>query len=1202
MNCLRLMFGVIAIATTMVMWTSDGFAEAVRVRVSQGSDFGRIVFHWERPVSHEVIHQGRALTVRFGRPISASYQRVLGVLADYIDRIQPGSDGRSVTFHLTGAYETFGFDSGNAIIVEVARIENPQPIETTESASTVVSSRTTKIAAQSVPASDIPKIRVRTGVHDTYTRMVFDWPNQVTYAVQQSGGVVTVRFGAAAQLLIQRLQKDPPPLVGGLRARPGDKETVLTMAVPKTSRVKHFLSGSKIVLDVQRPTGTDEIAALPPEQQQQAAAPKVSPVSPPAPKSDGQAQEAGRVSGNTTPSKPPEAKVPAAAPAKTAVAGEPSAAVEKPKAAAAAQETSGQATGSDTKAIAAPQAAETASGAAAAPVALRPVSVERAPVPKKGEAGADNAGTGDKAADSAEKPASAGVRFKFDWDEPVAAAVFRRVGYIWVIFDKAGKIDVQSLLQAGGNIIQSIDQAPSPKATVLRIKVSSRINPKLSRDGLSWIIEFGVREPSVATPVEIKAQPNSPVGARIFLPVPEPGQPVGITDPAVGDNLVVVPVIPLGHGVQRAYTYSQVKLLPSAQGIVIQPLVDDLRIRPLRQGVELTSGGKLALSAVSADIAASAKLSASRPLTKILELDKWELPSLAKFTSQKQELQLEIAASRGEQRELKRFNLVRFYFANQFAAETLGVLGQIKLDRPKAEDQPEFRLIRGGASYLMGRLSDAAADFTHESLDGKDEANFWRAAVVAASGDMLAAAPELKRTGVVTQKYPRALKLLMGTLVADAAVEIGDIKTAKAFVEALKALKPHEAQLAAIEFVEGRLLDLGGDSDGAITKWEAVQEMRNRTMRAKATIARMELLLKLERMPIKEAIEELEKLRFAWRGDDFEFDLLRRLGGLYLDEGIYRNGLQALRQAATYFRDNEAAPQVTQQMADIFNMLYLDDGADAMPAVTAIAVYEEFKELTPAGAKGDEMIRKLADRLADVDLLDQAAEILEGQIRFRLNGVLKSEVGARLAIVYLLARRYDRAFAALDATTTPGQPEALTSQRRHLRARALMGLSRRDDALALLKPDKATDADLLRSEIYWNAGDWANASTNLRKIVRASGAKKDEPVTPDQAQKVLNYSISLVLSGNERGLARVRREYGPAIQTTQLKDAFQLVSAPTALGLISPGSVISRVKLAENFKTFMSEYKKRLQEQGLSGVTAQKTADAEAKEPDTKGG
>ena len=49
-------------------------------------------------------------------------------------------------------------------------------------------------------------------------------------------------------------------------------------------------------------------------------------------------------------------------------------------------------------------------------------------------------------------------------------------------------------------------------------------------------------------------------------------------------------------------------------------------------------------------------------------------------------------------------------------------------------------------------------------------------------------------------------------------------------------------------------------------------------------------------------------------------------------------------------------------------------------------MFYEFRELTPIGRRGDEMIRRLADRLVAVDLLDQASELLQYQIDQRLEG------------------------------------------------------------------------------------------------------------------------------------------------------------------------------------------------------------------------
>lgn len=1157
----------------LLLWTLGGAmpatAEPVGVRAARTNDYGRIVFVWQAPVTHDLEVAKRRLTVRFGRPLEASYQRVLGALSAYIDAAEPGADGRSVTFRLAGEFDAYSFDSGRTVIVEIAKPAPVKAAPTPARAESSVAVVRRQVAAQEAASGSLAKIAVRTGQHADYSRIVFDWRDAVKYSLTNTGGVVRITFERAADLQVAAINQNPPPFVGGIRARARGDGTVVTLTVPKSSRIKHFLSGPKLVVDIRRPTGDEEVVALPPDDAPAASASAASPA-------------------------------PTAAPVKPAVASQ---ALAAPKAAPkAAPETAAK------TASAAPEATEQASASAAQstrqtaaqatpaaqpgqPVALTPATIkpgqQQAPIKPDANVGPD----GKPLEPPPPVDPSTGVKLRFDWDEPVAAAVFRRVGYVWVIFDKATRIDTAALLRAGGQIIRAIDQAQTPQGTVLRIATLRDVNPSMAREGLSWIMEFRRQDMRPATPIEVKAQPDSPVGARVFLPVPEPGKPIGITDPLVGDNLVVVPVIPLGHGVAEAYNYPQLEVLPSAQGVVVRAKIDDLRVRPLRQGIELTSGTTLAISSVSDDVAAGAKLAAMKPLEKLLDLESWELKGLADFNKRKQALQEDLVQSQAPQREAKRMDLARFYFSNGFHAEALGILSRLQAERPAIADDGEFRLIRGAVNYFFGRLSDAAADLSHASLDGNDEANFWRASVIAASGDLLAAAAELRRTGGLTRAYPKALKMPMGTLVAEAAIEIGDIKTAKAFIEALTAAKPSESQKAQLDFVEGKLLNVGGDVDGAIAKWEAVLETRNRPARARATVARLDLMLKLERMSPKEAIAELEKLRYAWRGDEFEFRLLRRLGGLYLDEGIYRNGLEALRQAATYYRENEEAPQVTEQMADVFSRLYLGEAADSMPAVTAIAVYREFKELTPAGAKGDEMIRKLADRLAGVDLLEQAAEILEGQIRFRLSGPLKAEVGARLAVIHLLARQYDRALAALEATNEPGIDAALASQRRHLRARAMMSAGQQPQALELLKRDKEPDADMLRAEIFWKDGDWANASKALRQVAQASGAVKEKPLSAEQATNILNYAISLTLSGNERGLSRVRRDFGRAMEATVLKDAFRLVTAPTALGLIAPDSVAQRVKLAENFKTFLGEYKRRLKEKGLSGLT-ERTADA----------
>ena len=60
-----------------------------------------------------------------------------------------------------------------------------------------------------------------------------------------------------------------------------------------------------------------------------------------------------------------------------------------------------------------------------------------------------------------------------------------------------------------------------------------------------------------------------------------------------------------------------------------------------------------------------------------------------------------------------------------------------------------------------------------------------------------------------------------------------------------------------------------------------------------------------------EAIARLERLRFAWRGDDLELDILNKLGASYMKAHNYAEGFNTIRQAA------ERTAAITQQTARV---------------------------------------------------------------------------------------------------------------------------------------------------------------------------------------------------------------------------------------------------------------------------------------------
>ena len=122
------------------------------------------------------------------------------------------------------------------------------------------------------------------------------------------------------------------------------------------------------------------------------------------------------------------------------------------------------------------------------------------------------------------------------------------------------------------------------------------------------------------------------------------------------------------------------------------------------------------------------------------------------------------------------------------------------------------------------------------------------------------------------------------------------------------------------------------------------------------------------------AIDALEHLRFRWRGDVLELKTLRKLASLYFAKQSWRDGLHTLRIAAQNFPNEDMARKAQDDMRAAFETLFIKGRADKIPPVQALSIFYDFIDLTPIGPDGDEMIRRMSERLVAVDLLGPAAD------------------------------------------------------------------------------------------------------------------------------------------------------------------------------------------------------------------------------------
>ena len=275
-----------------------------------------------------------------------------------------------------------------------------------------------------------------------------------------------------------------------------------------------------------------------------------------------------------------------------------------------------------------------------------------------------------------------------------------------------------------------------------------------------------------------------------------------------------------------------------------------------------------------------------------------------------------------------------------------------------------------------------------------------------------------------------------------------------------------------------------------------------------------------------ELLRELETLSVIWRGDAIEVKTLNMMAQIYAETGRFANSLSAAKTATRLQPNSELSRQSQDAASALFAQLFLSPKGDDLPPVDALAMFYEYRELTPIGRRGDEMIRRLADRLVAVDLLDQAAELLQYQVDKRLEGAARAQVAARLAMVYLTNRKPDRAIAALRTTRIADLSGELRQQRLLLEARAQSDVGRHDLALDIISNITGREAIRLRSDIYWASRRWREASEQI-ELYYADRWRDFKPLNAVEKGDVIRAVVGYALAEDAIGLARFREKYAP---------------------------------------------------------------------------
>ena len=764
------------------------------------------------------------------------------------------------------------------------------------------------------------------------------------------------------------------------------------------------------------------------------------------------------------------------------------------------------------------------------------------------------------------------TRVSVTWPAPARAAAFRRGEAIWLVFDAVGAIDLAGVARAGRRH-GDVEIVRGEGVIGVRIPTPPDVQVSANAHENTWTFTLGARAQN-GSPAALVREVEPDGRARLVARFGREGVVRWIHDPEVGDRIAVALVGGPARGIDTRRATVEAAVLPAAHGAVIEPRADGVQAAFADGNLTVTRGDGLLAAAPPAagalDLNAALleeALGGHAPETVAPGL------SLAQVREQIDELTRR-AAEEGVREGAPvsaRMELARFLLQHEFAAEALGALRIVAINQGElVEIDPEFRLMRGAANVMMGRTAAATPDLTASPLANNPSAALWRGYAASLRKDWSEARRELERGAAGLEEHPPSWRARFQLALAQAAFELNDHAAAEAAARAAMAQAPDAHLRLQARLIEGRLAAARGDSERALALLDELARARDEEVAVRASVEAIRLRRATGVMRAVDAIEPLEALRFRWRGDTTELAIVGMLGEVYSELGRWREALATMRIAADRFNTDPAARQLRADMSTLFERLFLDGEADRLEPIQALGLFYEFSDLTPVGANGDRIVRLLAGRLVHVDLLEQAAQLLQHQVDERLQGVSKAQVAADLAAIYLMDNKPDEALVVLAGSRQPNMPAALLADRRILEARALLDLGRLDGAAELVERDRSEDAQRVRADAAWRARDWQRAAAELRALL----AMRDraQPLDAHGRQAVLRAGVALTLAGDDDGVRALYREFAGDMANTQEADAFEVVAS----GVHAEGAAIRDVARAVARTDLLDRFMQRL--------------------------
>lgn len=239
-----------ALAQAPASFEVDQRGETLRIRVilpeAEGGDLS----------AEAEIAAGAVLIARLSEAIEADVTTLLGGAPGYIALARLDADGRTLRLALNQDLESRVSISHNIIAIDLAPPGSaplPDIVSPFEQARRAEAEARAAAAAAAALEAELPPlpVTVRVGEATEYTRIAFQWPEAVTYALEQESGRAVLRFSREAEIDLTTLRADPPRFVEAVTPIADEEGFALAFALTGETQARVWSDEpGRVVFDV----------------------------------------------------------------------------------------------------------------------------------------------------------------------------------------------------------------------------------------------------------------------------------------------------------------------------------------------------------------------------------------------------------------------------------------------------------------------------------------------------------------------------------------------------------------------------------------------------------------------------------------------------------------------------------------------------------------------------------------------------------------------------------------------------------------------------------------------------------------------------------------------------------------------------------------------------------------------------------------